>query len=96
MNATASPTGSSAGATWRSPLGGLQHGNDAMLLADAEHTFPSMLAAIDAATDHVHLETYRIQSDETGWRFADALAWPTPATPSRTGTATPCLLSSTA
>lgn len=59
---------------WRSPLGNLLGGNDATLLADAERTFPSMLEAIASATDHVHLETYRIQSDDTGTRFAEALA----------------------
>ncbi len=56
------------------PLGPPIAGNEVTLLADAAHTFPSMLAAIAAATHHVHVETYRIQSDETGWRFAHALA----------------------
>lgn len=74
MTATELPTTSRDAPRWKSPLGELHHGNDATLLADAEHTFPSMLNAIENATDHVHLETYRIQSDDTGWSFADALA----------------------
>lgn len=56
------------------PLGSALAGNDVTLLADAAHTFPQMLDAIASAEDHVHVETYRIQSDETGWTFARALA----------------------
>ena len=45
------------------PLGSALAGNDVTLLADAAHTFPRMLDAIASAEDHVHVETYRIQSD---------------------------------
>lgn len=74
MRTTEPRFASTAAPRWAPPLGQLLPGNDATLLADAEHTFPSMLAAIESATDHVHLETYRIQSDDTGWSFAEAIA----------------------
>lgn len=49
-----------------------QH-NDVRFLVGGGETFPSMLGAIAAAELYVHLETYIVRSDDTGWRFADAL-----------------------
>ncbi len=54
--------------------GGATTGNRVRMLTDADETFPVMLEAIAAAADHVHIEIYRIQSDHTGFRFAEALA----------------------
>jgi cardiolipin synthase len=48
-------------------------GNSVQLLQDGAATFPAMLAAIGAATDHVNLETYIIEDDEIGRQFADLL-----------------------
>ena len=43
------------------------------LLVDGRQAFPAMLSAIAQARDTVDLETYILQSDRTGERFAQAL-----------------------
>ena len=48
-------------------------GNKVQLLQDGPPTYDAMLAAIAAARDHINLETYIIEGDEIGRRFADAL-----------------------
>ncbi len=48
-------------------------GNRAVLLEDGPATYRAMLAAISAAKDHINLETYIIEDDETGRQFADLL-----------------------
>ena len=48
-------------------------GNGVQLLQDGPSTYRAMFAAIESARDHVHLETYIIEDDEVGRRFADAL-----------------------
>lgn len=52
---------------------GVSEGNEVRLLLDGHETFEAMLAAIDGAEHHVHLETYIIKDDEVGQRFAKAL-----------------------
>jgi len=51
----------------------LTAGNKVALLEDGPATYRAMLAAIEAAKDHIHMETYIIDDDEVGQRFADAL-----------------------
>ena len=51
----------------------LSVGNKVTLLEDGSATYPAMLAAIAAARKHIHLESYIIEDDDTGQRFADAL-----------------------
>lgn len=51
----------------------LTRGNAVTALNDGDETFPAMLAAIDSARRSVCLETYIIESDETGNRFRDAM-----------------------
>lgn len=48
-------------------------GNQATLLQDGPATYSAMFAAIEAARDHINLETYILDDDEVGRRFADAL-----------------------
>lgn len=48
-------------------------GNAVTLLQDGEATYKSMFEAIAAARRHINLESYILQDDETGQRFADAL-----------------------
>jgi cardiolipin synthase len=48
-------------------------GNRVRLLQDGPETYRAMLAAIVAATDHINMETYILEDDEVGRRFADAL-----------------------
>ncbi len=48
-------------------------GNKVTLLQDGPATYVSMFQAIAGARDHVHMETYIIEDDEIGERFADAL-----------------------
>ncbi len=40
--------------------------NDADLLVDAATTYDSIIAAMEQATDHIHVQFYIIQPDETG------------------------------
>ena len=51
----------------------LMTGNSVVLLQDGPATFQSMFAAIRDARDHINMETYIIEDDEVGNRFADAL-----------------------
>lgn len=51
----------------------LTTGNRVTLLQDGPATYRAMLAAIVAARDHIHLETYILEDDEVGQRFAQAL-----------------------
>jgi cardiolipin synthase len=47
--------------------------NKVVLLEDGEATFRQMFDAIRQAQDHINMETYIIEDDEIGNRFADAL-----------------------
>lgn len=49
-------------------------GNDVTVFSEGGPCYDAMLAAIEAAEHTVHLETYILQSDGVGWRFARALA----------------------
>ncbi len=51
----------------------LTTGNRVVLLQDGPATYQAMIKAIQAATDHIHLETYILDDDEVGQRFAQAL-----------------------
>ena len=48
-------------------------GNSVRLLINAAENYPAWLAAIAAATRHVHFESYIIHEDSAGYEFADAL-----------------------
>lgn len=48
-------------------------GNQVLLLQDGPSTYRAMFAAIASARDHVHMQTYIIEDDEVGQRFAAAL-----------------------
>ncbi len=48
-------------------------GNKVTLLQDGPQTYEAMLRAIDAARDHINFETYILDDDEAGQRFAEAL-----------------------
>jgi cardiolipin synthase len=49
-------------------------GNCVRLLKDARENYPAWLEAISAARRHVHFESYFLEEDDTGRRFAEALA----------------------
>ena len=51
----------------------LTKGNKVTLLADGPATYAAMFKAIEKAKDHVNLETFIIEDDETGRKFADLL-----------------------
>jgi cardiolipin synthase len=51
----------------------LSAGNKVALLEDGPRTYEAMFAAIAAARDHINMETYILEDDETGKRFVDAL-----------------------
>ena len=51
----------------------LVSGNAVTLLQDGDATYRAMFAAIAGAKRHINMETYILQDDETGQRFADAL-----------------------
>jgi len=51
----------------------LTTGNKVVLLEDGPATYRAMLAAIAAAKDHIHLETYILDDDEVGQQFSLAL-----------------------
>ena len=53
--------------------GPLKSGNAAVLLENGPATYDAMLTAIRAARDHINMETYILDADEIGRRFADAL-----------------------
>ncbi|PLP97969.1 cardiolipin synthase [Cupriavidus pauculus] len=48
-------------------------GNKVLLLKDGPATFQAMFSAIRSAKDHINLETYIIEDDAVGNRFADEL-----------------------
>jgi len=48
-------------------------GNRVRLLEDGPDTYRAMFAAILAARDHINMETYILEDDEVGRRFAEAL-----------------------
>jgi cardiolipin synthase len=48
-------------------------GNKVTLLIDGPNTYKAMFAAIQAARDHINLETYILEDDDVGRQFADAL-----------------------
>ncbi len=51
----------------------LTTGNQVLLLQDGPATYQAMFAAISAAQNHINLETYILDDDEVGQRFAQAL-----------------------
>jgi cardiolipin synthase len=51
----------------------LMVGNNVTLLQDGPATYEAMFTAIRNAKDHINLETFIIEDDEVGNRFADAL-----------------------
>lgn len=51
----------------------LTKGNKVTLLADGEATYGAMFKIIRDAKDHINLESYIIEDDETGRTFADVL-----------------------
>lgn len=51
----------------------LTTGNRVVLLQDGPATYRAMLSAILAARDHINLETYILDDDDVGQRFAQAL-----------------------
>lgn len=51
----------------------LTTGNEVLLLQDGPATYRAMLAAILGARDHINMETYILDDDEVGQRFAQAL-----------------------
>ncbi|MEO7152513.1 MAG: phospholipase D-like domain-containing protein [Burkholderiaceae bacterium] len=51
----------------------LTTGNRVTLLVDGPRTYDAMFAAIGQARDHINMETYILEDDEVGRRFADAL-----------------------
>lgn len=51
----------------------LTKGNKVTLLADGPATYAAMFKALESAKDHINLESYIIEDDETGRKFADLL-----------------------
>ncbi|MBC7963219.1 MAG: cardiolipin synthase B [Steroidobacteraceae bacterium] len=51
----------------------LTKGNKVTLLADGQATYAAMFKVIKSARDHINLESYIIEDDETGRKFADLL-----------------------
>ena len=51
----------------------LTKGNKVTLLADGQAAYAAMFKAIQSAGDHINLESYIIEDDETGRKFADLL-----------------------
>lgn len=51
----------------------LTKGNKIVLLADGQATYAAMFKALQNAKDHINLESYIIEDDETGRKFADLL-----------------------
>jgi cardiolipin synthase len=48
-------------------------GNDVTLLIDGPQSYDAMFDIIATARRRIHFENYIFRSDETGWRFAEAL-----------------------
>jgi cardiolipin synthase len=51
----------------------LTKGNKVTLLADGQSAYAAMFAAIRNARDHINLESYIIEDDETGRKFSELL-----------------------
>jgi len=51
----------------------LTRGNKITLLADGQATYAAMFKALQNAKDHINLESYIFEDDETGRKFADLL-----------------------
>ncbi|MBC7992853.1 MAG: cardiolipin synthase [Rhizobacter sp.] len=51
----------------------LTTGNQVTLLEDGPATYRAMFAAIEAARDHINMETYIMEADDVGHAFAQAL-----------------------
>jgi cardiolipin synthase len=51
----------------------LTKGNNVALLADGQATYAAMFKALQNAKDHINLETYIMEDDEVGRKFADLL-----------------------
>ena len=51
----------------------LTKGNKVTLLADGQAAYAAMFKAIENAKDHINLETFIIEDDEVGRKFADLL-----------------------
>jgi cardiolipin synthase len=51
----------------------LTNGNKVTLLIDGPATYAAMFKAMENARDHINLETFIIEDDETGRRFSDLL-----------------------
>ncbi len=51
----------------------LTKGNKVTLLADGQETYGAMFKAMEQARDHINLESFIIEDDETGGKFADLL-----------------------
>jgi cardiolipin synthase len=51
----------------------LTRGNKVVLLADGHGAYAAMFKAMKSAKDHINLESYIIEDDETGQKFADLL-----------------------
>ena len=51
----------------------LTKGNKVTLLADGQATYAAMFKVLQNARDHINLESYIIEDDETGRKFADLL-----------------------
>jgi cardiolipin synthase A/B len=51
----------------------LTTGNKVTLLIDGPATYAAMFKAMENARDHINIETYIIEDDETGRRFSDLL-----------------------
>lgn len=51
----------------------LTEGNKVDLLQDGPATYQAMIKAVEAARDHINMETYILDDDEVGRRFANAL-----------------------
>jgi cardiolipin synthase len=51
----------------------LTSGNKVTLLIDGPATYAAMFQAMEAARDHINMETFIIEDDDTGRRFSDLL-----------------------
>ncbi|MGB9082314.1 MAG: phospholipase D-like domain-containing protein [Desulfuromonadaceae bacterium] len=51
----------------------LTKGNNVTLLADGQAVYAAMFKVLQKAKDHINLESYIIEDDETGRKFADLL-----------------------
>jgi cardiolipin synthase len=51
----------------------LTKGNNVVLLADGQATYAAMFIAMQNAKDHINLETFILEDDDVGRRFADLL-----------------------